>query len=228
MLYKWGGTGEENFNSRLGVTGHKSHTASYSVASWSTTCEIISLGKSAIEPSSVTRIATNSILGGDALIHLKRTSSSNSSGVNVGDGFESRVNNKLAQFKSIFKNDEYYDGEISKTQMFFENLYEVDINLFREVFSRGWLYAYKQSPAKLSDFICVASSIEYDKLTHYADILIIGAWSHESLRVKDSVLRAMESWCEASHLEYLNSMQAIDDIHVNAYRQRVSELLRGE
>ena len=203
------------------LTVTKTRTISSNKAIWTVVENKNSIDK---EQFSVTRKTTNATTGGEALILVNRTSDGNSSVPN----FDSLVNEKFSQFKSIFKNDEYYDGEISKTQMFFEHLYEKDSNLLREVFSRGWLHAYKLSSAKLSDFICIASSIDYDILTNHADMLILGAWGHQSLQVKDSVLRAMESWCVPAHLYYLDSMQNIDDDHVNAYRKRVAELLRGK
>ncbi len=165
----------------------------------------------------------------ESIVNVSGYSNSNpsNSNFNAVSNIDFLVNEQFAKFKALFKSDEYCDGEISKTQMFFEYLYEKNIIVFREVFSRGWLYVYKLSPTKLSDFICIAASMDYEMLGHHADALIVGAWSHKSLQVKDSVLRAMESWCIPEHLYYLDLMQDIDDVHVLDYRNKVAKLLRG-
>ncbi|MGL6263200.1 hypothetical protein ACSZMC_04560 [Aeromonas jandaei] len=137
-------------------------------------------------------------------VFIQRSSVADAGHLDIFEEFKKISAEKCSQFRAIFKNDEYFDGEVSKTQMFFEMLYQNSPFVFHEVFSYGWTYAFKKlSPNKLSDFICVAASIDYEILTHHADAMIVGAWSHSDLQVKDSVLRAIESWGVAEHILYL-------------------------
>ncbi|MFQ2329852.1 hypothetical protein ACK32Q_10185 [Aeromonas dhakensis] len=183
--------------------------------------------KYTIEPLANELIKNNSTKKNN--IFIQRSSVADAGHLDSFEEFRKLSDEKCSQFISIFKNDEYFDGEISKTQMFFDTLYNSSPFIFYEVFSFGWTYAFKKlSPAKLSDFICVAASIDYEILKHHADALIVGAWSHSDLQVKDSVLRAIESWGVKEHSFYLDKMQVADDIHVENYRRKIINWLKDK
>lgn len=134
---------------------------------------------------------------------------------------------KFEEFKIIFSSDEYVDGEISKTQVFLEALYNENRLVFERVFKKAWLYVFlSPKSSSLSDFILTAATLEYSMLNESADIMLIGSWSHASLDVKDAVLRAAESWQNPKHSEYLEKMTDIDDLYISEYRGKVIESLR--
>ncbi|MFM4981464.1 hypothetical protein [Aeromonas caviae] len=141
---------------------------------------------------------------------------------------EERVAKKFEEFKTLFSRDEYIDGEVSRTQLFFEALYREDKLVFERLFQKAWLHVFlDKKPSSLSDFILISASLDYSLLKENADVILVGSWSHKSLDVKDAILRAAESWQNPKHSAFLEQMTDIDDECLTEYKARVMESLRG-
>ncbi len=141
---------------------------------------------------------------------------------------EERVAKKFEEFKTLFSRDEYVDGEVSRTQLFFEVLYRDDKLVFERLFQKAWLHVFlDKKPSSLSDFILISASLDYSMLNENADVILVGSWSHKSLDVKDAILRAAESWQNPKHSAFLEQMTDIDDECLSEYKARVMESLRG-
>lgn len=141
---------------------------------------------------------------------------------------ERKIAEKTDEFKLIFSRDEYIDGEVSRTQVFFESLYHENKIIFEAVFKKSWLHVFLDpKPSSLSDFILIAATLDYSMLNDNADIILVGSWSHKSLAVKDAILRAAESWQNPEHSDFLERMTDIDDEYLSEYKTRVIESLRS-
>ncbi|EKB14486.1 hypothetical protein [Aeromonas veronii] len=146
----------------------------------------------------------------------------------IGKVIDKRVEKKFEEFKILFSRDEYVDGEVSRTQLFFENLYRENKLVFERLFQKAWLHVFlDKKPSSLSDFILISASLDYSMLNENADVILVGSWSHKSLDVKDAILRAAESWQNPKHSAFLEQMVDIDDECLSEYKTRVMESLRG-
>jgi len=128
----------------------------------------------------------------------------------------------------LIKFDEYIEGEVSKTELFFENLYKQNIYVFRECFQKAWLRLYSdKNPDLIGTFINIASTLDYTWLEDRADTLVLAAYAHKDSYVNDSILRAIESWEQPVHLTYLEQMKPLDIDWLDNYRLSVIKHLRN-
>jgi hypothetical protein len=152
---------------------------------------------------------------------------------NINNGWEFVSDHERKIKKSVEKliglifSEEYIDGEISKSQIYLENLYYQDQEIFFEVFSRASVSIYKEDNHYITTFINVASSIEYDWLKHRADLMIMSFNSLDDAMVNEATIRAVESWERKDHIPILEKMRKFDSEWVEEYKLAVLEYLRG-
>ncbi|MGY8868869.1 MAG: hypothetical protein ACKVJE_00390 [Pseudomonadales bacterium] len=128
----------------------------------------------------------------------------------------------------LIKFDEYIEGEVSKTGLFLESLYKQNQAVFRDCFQKAWLELYThKNPELIATFINIASTLDYEWLEDSADALILAAYNHKDTYVNDSTLRAIESWEQPKHLDYLEQMRPIGIDWLDDYKQSVLQYLRN-
>lgn len=126
----------------------------------------------------------------------------------------------------ILKQDEFIPGEISKTQLFLENILLKEIDLFREVFQKTWLKLFIESNTNhIIDFISMASYFEYEDLDDRADALIICGCSHVDVRVNEATIRVVESWEQEKHVAYLKNIKPSSYAWLEKYKENVMNKL---
>ena len=126
----------------------------------------------------------------------------------------------------IVKQDEFIPGEISKTQLFLENLLLKEIDLFREVFQKTWLKLFIElNTNHIIDFISMASYFEYEDLDDRADALIICGCSHVDVRVNEATIRVVESWEQKNHVGYLKNIKPSSYVWLEKYKESVMNKL---
>ena len=69
--------------------------------------------------------------------------------------------------------DDFVPGESSKTGLYLENLYRKDKALFRDSFQKAWLELFIKDERHMANYICIASTLDYDMLDDRADALIM-------------------------------------------------------
>lgn len=133
---------------------------------------------------------------------------------------------KKISILNIALTDEFIEGDISKTQLYLENLYKENPLIFREVFEATYLQLFIEKPIVFYNFICNIASIDYSWLEEKADSLIIVALSHNSSLVNEATIRAIEYWEQPKHIEYLKQIREFDVPWLNDYKNQVIECLR--
>lgn len=128
----------------------------------------------------------------------------------------------------ILATDFYEPGEISKTQIYLENLSNTMPDKFGEIFQESWLKLFnKDKTTELEKFVGIVSGIPRDTIgSAFADALIIGAYSNQSIDVREAVIRAIEAWECKTHIQYLEEMVAFKEEWLEEYRQEVLQYLR--
>ncbi|SPJ32263.1 hypothetical protein [Kushneria phyllosphaerae] len=125
------------------------------------------------------------------------------------------------------KLDEYIEGERSKTEMLMDMFYKSNKDAFRDGFQKAWIEIYKLKDSELmSTFVNISSGISYEKLQDKADALIFGAYAHQSTKVNDAIIRAVESWEQKEHITILEELKPCDINWLEEYKQQVIEHLR--
>lgn len=163
---------------------------------------------------------------------LKSTSSSSSS----KKAASSSLNHKNDQafnadayaeiIRDMLITDDYIPGESSKTGLYLENLYRKDMSLFRDSFQKAWLELYRYNEHHIANFICIASSLEYEMLEDRADALIIAGYGHISPLVNEAVIRAVEMWEQEKHIDYLTNMRPTNINWLDKYKDNVIQDLK--
>lgn len=128
--------------------------------------------------------------------------------------------------RDLLITDDYVPGESSKTGLYLENLYRKDIALFRDSFQKSWLELYSYNEHHIANFICIASSLEYEMLEDRADALIIAGYGHISPLVNESVIRAVEMWEQEKHIDYLANMRPTGINWLDKYKDSVIQDLK--
>jgi len=124
--------------------------------------------------------------------------------------------------------DDFVPGELSKTGLYLENLYRKDKALFRDCFQKAWLELFIRDERHMANFICIASTLDYDMLEDRADTLVIAGFSHVSTLVNEAVIRAVEMWEQEKHIEYLKNMRPANIGWLDNYKDSViRDLERG-
>lgn len=151
---------------------------------------------------------------------------------NKKDGSSSNKSSSIETNKFIknviayLQSENYIDGEISKTQLYLEMLYYKYPFVFKDIFQKIWLKMYVQNPHHLRDFICISAGLEYEWLGDCADVLILGAFSHNDDSVHEAAIRAIESWDQPEHSELISQTRPLTDEYLENYRQSVLNSLR--
>ncbi|APW49188.1 hypothetical protein O4M77_15720 (plasmid) [Acinetobacter sp. YWS30-1] len=126
----------------------------------------------------------------------------------------------------ILKQDEFVPGELNKTQLFLENLLVKNKDLFREVFQKTWLQIFpEKNTIHIINFISMASYFDYDVLDDRADVLVISGCSHIDIRVNEAAIRAIESWEQKKHIDFLKAIKPTEVEWLESYKSNVIKIL---
>ena len=131
------------------------------------------------------------------------------------------------QLLNIVKQDNFVEGETSKTELYLENLYLTNVNIFFDVLNKCWLRLYTDSPSNLSTLISVLSTIDYEWFGDKVDALIIAAAAHDNYFVCESCIRAFEAWEQPQHAEYLENIRDFNIIWLDNYKRDVINYLKS-
>ncbi len=127
----------------------------------------------------------------------------------------------------ILKSDDFIPGELSKTELYLENLHAKNVSLFRDSFQKAWLELYRDNENHIANFICISSSLDYDLLEDRADTLVIAGYAHISPIVNEAVIRAIEMWGQEAHIAYLENMRPTEISWLDDYRDEVIRDLKS-
>lgn len=148
-------------------------------------------------------------------------------GSSTKQDFEIQVSKCTSRLIELTCSEDYIEGEISKTQIYLEFLYDKNQELFQESFQRAWVQLYRMDDYHVKNFINFASTIEYEWLGNKADAMIMGVCSLENELISEAAIRAVESWGEKSFVSVLERMRKFDADWVEEYKEAVIEYLRS-
>lgn len=152
-----------------------------------------------------------------------------SSGVAAFPELIQEVEKKRAakQIISFVVNDDFIEGEITKTQLYLEKLRLKNKYLFIEAFTSAWVDLYGADNEKhLYTLISICSCLPYEWLNQHGDALILGCCSHSSTMVNEACIRLAESWEEPKHAEQLEKMKPFDCKWLENYRLETIDYLK--
>ncbi|WP_061011178.1 hypothetical protein [Photobacterium leiognathi] len=154
---------------------------------------------------------------------------SNSSDTNVVQetSLEAKVSQKYNQAIKFLFSDEFIEGEISKTHLYLENLYQEDPEVLRAVVQKAWLSFFKTNQVQLLKLINICSGLDYHMLAEHGDVMIIGACSNRCDYVKEAAIRCAEAWEQKEHIDYLKNIEPFRSSWLEAYRAEVIEYLES-
>lgn len=170
-------------------------------------------------------------LVGDVKIKTNKTSIQADSGYfikddNLDKSIEILAIKKQKMILALLKSEDYIEGEITKTQLYFESVYAENPLVFREAFQNTWLELFRQRKAnELRKFICIASCMDYDTLKDRADAIILAASVFEDKFVNEAALRAAEAWGDSKLALYLTGMRNFGIAWLDDYKKSVIEYL---
>jgi len=131
---------------------------------------------------------------------------------------------KAISIKETLHFDDYIPGEISRTQLLFENIYKDDAVIFKEAYQKCWLDLYRVNDVKnFIKFISISSDIEYSILQERADSLIIAGYAHIDPFVMEAAIRAIEKWQQPHLIGYLSQMRPSEIDWIEDYKSEVIE-----
>lgn len=168
---------------------------------------------------------------GDVKIKTNKTSMSVGTGFfnqndNLDKSIEIAAIKKQKMILTLLKSEDYIEGEITKTQLYFESIYSENPLVFREAFQNTWLELFRQKKAsELRKFICIASCLDYDALKDRADAIILAASVYEDKFVNEAALRAAEAWGDPQLALYLKSIRNFGIAWLDDYKKSVVEYL---
>lgn len=148
-------------------------------------------------------------------------------GSSTKQNFEIQVSKCTSRLIELTCSEDYIEGEISKTQIYMEFLYDKNQDLFQESFQRTWVQLYRMNDQHVKNFINFASTIEYEWLGNKADAMIMGVCSLENELIFEAAIRAVESWGEKSFIPVLERMRKFDADWVEEYKEAVIGYLRS-
>jgi hypothetical protein len=130
--------------------------------------------------------------------------------------------------KNFLINDEYVEGDVSKTQLYLESLYYKNSDIFRNAFQKAWLDLYAlEDPSYLYTFICISAAIDYEWLGDKADVLIISGCCHDNPQVNEAAIRAAESWEQSQHMSFLSNIRPFNINWLDIYKEQVIAHLKS-
>ncbi|EPA0982231.1 hypothetical protein ACQZVD_000791 [Vibrio parahaemolyticus] len=168
-------------------------------------------------------LATDILRGSNSSTSIRKTSSSSLNHKN-DQPFDADTYAEI--IRDMLITDDYVPGESSKTGLYLENLYRKDIVIFRDSFQKAWLELYRHNEHHIANFICIASSLEYEMLEDRADALIIAGYGHVSPLVNEAVIRAVEMWEQEKHIDYLTNMRPTNIAWLDKYKDSVIQDLK--
>lgn len=138
--------------------------------------------------------------------------------------FERDVKLNINMVLDLLKSEDYIEGEVTKSQIFLESLFNKNANLFGEVFQNVWLKLYSNN-YELRKYLCIASCMDYEMLKDKADVLVLGGASHSDPFVNEAALRAAEAWSDPRFLTYFEQLREFEFDWLNDYKKSVIEYL---
>ncbi|EJL87997.1 hypothetical protein [Pantoea sp. GM01] len=168
----------------------------------------------------------------DIKINTNQTSSPiGSVFLNHNDGLERAIDTivlkKQKMILTLLKSDDYVEGEITKTQLYFESMFAENPIVFRDVFQKTWLELFRKKNAnELRKFICIASCLDYEALRDRADAIILAASVYEDKYVNEAALRAAEAWGDSQLALYLEGIRDFGIAWLDDYKRSVIDYLR--
>ena len=156
------------------------------------------------------------------------SSSTNASDKNKKAKFEIESARATLTIYRLIKTDEFIEGEISKTEIYFKKLYAESIDIFRESFQKAWLELYKDSKEDFTTFLNISSGIPYRWLEDRAESLVLAACAHSDPLVNEAAIRAIESWEQPSHQSYLKQIRDFNIPWLDEYKKEIIKQLSTE
>jgi hypothetical protein len=148
-----------------------------------------------------------------------------SSTLSVSQERNTQVNQYAEIIADYVLEDEYIEGQISKSQLYMESLYNQDPDILRDSFQKAWLNIYSHGEYAVYTFISIASCLDYYWLKDRADTLIFAGYSHVSELVNEATIRAIESWEQPHHIALLKEMKPLEIKWLEDYKQNVTQYL---
>lgn len=131
---------------------------------------------------------------------------------------------KAIMIKETLWVDDYVPGDISRTQLLFENMYKDSAVIFKEAYQKCWLDLYRTNDVKnFIKFISISSDIDYSLLQERADSLIIAGYAHIDPFVMEAAIRAIEKWQQPQLIGYLSQMRPSEIDWIEHYKSEVIE-----
>ncbi|MDH1468508.1 hypothetical protein FJD32_000800 [Shewanella sp. LC6] len=150
---------------------------------------------------------------------------SSSSTLGISQVRDAKVNQCAELIVDFVLDDEYIEGQTSKSQLYIENLYYQDPQVLKDSFQKAWLNIYSHGEHAMFTFISIASSIRYEWLEDRADTLIFAGYCHASGLVNEATIRAVESWEQPGHIALLKEMKPLNILWLEEYKQNVIRYL---
>lgn len=144
----------------------------------------------------------------------------------TGKERNSNKNYKASEICRFVKSENCVDGEITRTQLYLEKLYNQDKDVFRESFQKAWLSMFKNE-LEITNLLNVVSMMDYNLFGDFGDSMVVGTFSHESCLVREASVKVIESWEQSNFVEYLESMKPFEEQWLEDYRQEVLDILKG-
>lgn len=106
----------------------------------------------------------------------------------------------------LIKQDEFIDGELSKSEAYMREVAENDqidfaIEALMEIYSRSLLDTHM-----LEGILSMISSVPYDFVYPKGQIMAMGLLSNKELSVRDKAIQCFERWNSKKGMEYLKSL----------------------
>ena len=131
------------------------------------------------------------------------------------------VKQYLNEFRNLILQDEFIDGEISKSEQYMQELYRSgQINYASE--SLMLLYSQSLSDEHiLEGILTVISCVPYDAIAPQGQIMAVGLLSNKILSVRDKAIQCFERWNSKKGLSYLRSL----DCHPSWLQKYVGKVI---
>ena len=131
------------------------------------------------------------------------------------------VQQYMEDILSIILQDEFIDGEISKSAIYINKAYSNDeIEYVKTALMQ--LYTQNTRNAKILEGIMVMiSSVSYDIIEPQGPIMALGLLQHKDLAIRDRAIQCYEQWNSKKGLEALKSL----DCHPKWLQQYVEKII---
>lgn len=131
------------------------------------------------------------------------------------------VQQYMEDILSVILQDEFIDGEISKSAIYINKAYSNDeIEYVKTALMQ--LYTQNTRNAKILEGIMVMiSSVSYDIIEPQGPIMALGLLQHKDLAIRDRAIQCYEQWNSKKGLEALKSL----DCHPKWLQQYVEKII---